>query len=207
MYRIGPKDQPIAPKCFVTQEPRNYAWETAPEGERSMKRAKTINKIRRGEEQKGRKSGLHPSNSAARERAFRALAAMRRGYTLSRAARDNGVTVRTIKRYVGPALVQDRPGGRIRTTKSDRLVRYLQIPGPDGPRDITVRGSKAASQCANYKAAINRLLRGDRDAMAAWQGKKIAGIELITDTKTLVEQARKEILPYSLYRSLSGSAA
>jgi len=173
-----------------------------------MKRAKTINKIRRGEERKGRKSELlHQSNSAARERAFRALAAMRRGYTLSKAARDNGVTVRTIKRYVGPALVQDRPGGRIRTTKSDRLVRYLQIPGLDGPRDITVRGSKAASQFANYKAAINRLLRGDRDAMAAWHGKKIAGIELITDTKTLVEQARKEILPYSLYRSLSGSAA
>jgi hypothetical protein len=173
-----------------------------------MKRAKTVSKIRRGEERKRRKSELsHPSNSAARERAFRALAAMRRGYTLSKAARDNGVTVRTIKRYVGPALVQDRPGGRIRATKSDRLVRYLQIPGPDGPRDITVRGSKAASQFANYKAAINRLLRGDRDAMAAWQGKEIAGIELITDTKTLVEQARKEILPYSLYRSMSGSAA
>ena len=205
---MGPENQPVAPKCFVTQEPRNYACETAPEGERSMKRAKTINKIRRGGERKGRKSELlHPSNSAARERALRALAAMRRGYTLSRAARDNGVTVRTIKRYVGPALVQDRPGGRIRTTKSDRLVRYLQIPGLDGPRDITVRGSKAASQFANYKAAINRLLRGDRDAMAAWHGKKIAGIELITDTKTLVEQARKEILPYSLYRSLSGSAA
>jgi hypothetical protein len=208
VYRIWPKNQAIAPKCFVAQEPRNYAWETAPEGERSMKRAKTIKQNKRGEEPKGRKSRLlHPSNSAARERALRALAAMRRGYTLSRAARDNGVTVRTIKRYVGPALVQDRPGGRIRTTKSGRLVRYLQIPGPDGPRDITVRGSKAASQFANYKAAINRLLRGDRDAMAAWQGKKIAGIELITDTKTLVEQARKEILPYSLYRSLSGSAA
>jgi hypothetical protein len=110
-------------------------------------------------------------------------------------------------RYIGSALVQDRPGGRIRATKSDRLVRYLQIPGPDGPRDITVRGSKAASKFANYKAAINRLLRGDRNAMAPWHGKRIAGIELITDTKTLVEQARKEILPYGLYRSLSGGAA
>jgi len=132
---------------------------------------------------------------------------MRRGDTLSRAARDNGVTIRTLKRYIGSALVQDRPGGRIRATKTDRLVRYLQIPGPDGPRDVTVRGSKTASQFAHYKAAINRLLRGDRNAMAAWHGRKIAGIELITDTKTLVEQARKDLLPYSIYRSLAGGAA
>jgi hypothetical protein len=146
-------------------------------------------------------------SDAARGRALKALSAMRRGDTLSRAARDNGVTVRTLKRYVGSALVQDRPGGRIRATKTDRLVRYLQIPGTDGPRDVTVRGSKAASDFANYKAAINRLLRGDRHALDRWHGKSIQGIQLITDTKTLVEQARKEILPYSLYRSLVGGAA
>ena len=148
-----------------------------------------------------------PSSEAARERALKALSMMRQGFSISKAARENGVTTRTIKRYVGSALVQDRPGGRIRATKSDRLVRYLQIPGPDGPRDIPVRGSKAASKFANYKAAINRLLRGDGHALDDWRGKKIAGIELITDPKILVEQARKEILPYSLYRSLSGGAA
>ncbi len=143
----------------------------------------------------------------ARTRALRALSTMRQGASISKAARENGVTPRTIKRYVGSALAQDRPGGRIRATKSDRLVRYLQIPGPNGPMDITVRGSKGASEAANYKAAINRLLRGDRNAMARWRGKKIAGIELITDAKILIDQARKEILPYSLYRSLSGGAA
>jgi hypothetical protein len=55
---------------------------------------------------------------------------------------------------------------------------------------VSVRGSKAASEIANYKAAVNRLLRGDRNAMAAWHGKKVAGIQLITDSKLLVEQAR-----------------
>src|ERR1700758_2183256 len=113
-----------------------------------------------------------PRNGREREarlRSLRALSSMRQGTSISRAARDNGVTVRTIKRYVGSALVQDRPGGRIRATKSDRLVRYLQIPGPDGPRNIDVRGSKAASKFAKYKAAINRLLAGDRPAMAQWR--------------------------------------
>lgn len=150
---------------------------------------------------------LPKRSNAARDRALKALSAMRRGDTLFTAARENGVTARTVKRYIGSALVQDRPGGRIRAKKSDRLVRYLQIPGPGGPREVNVRGSKAASEFANYKAAINRLLRGDSNAMAPWHGKKIAGIELITDTKILVEQARKEILPYGLYRSLSGGAA
>lgn len=143
----------------------------------------------------------------ARTRTLRALSAMRHGASISRAARENGVTPRTIKRYAGSALVQNRPGGRIRATKGDRLVRYLQIPGPSGPKDVTVRGSKAASEFANYKAAINRLLRGDRHALDRWHGKTIQGIPLITDTKTLVEQGRKEILPYSLYRSLAGGAA
>lgn len=150
---------------------------------------------------------LSHRSHVARDRALKALAAMRHGDTLSRAARDNGVTIRSVKRYVGSALLQDRPGGRIRARKSDRLVRYLQIPGPDGPRDVTVRGLKAAREFANYKAAINRLLRGDRHAMARWDGRTIQGVRLITDTKTLVEQARKELLPYSLYRSFSGGAA
>jgi hypothetical protein len=148
-----------------------------------------------------------PSN-AARERALKALWSMRQGDTLSKAARDNGVTVRTIKRYVGSALIQDRPGGRIRATKNDRLVRYLQIPGSDGrPRDINARSSKAAGEFASYKADINRLRRGNRHAMDKWHGRKIAGIELVTDPKILIDQARKEILPYSLYRFLSGGAA
>src|SRR5437879_1189505 len=37
----------------------------------------------------------------ARNRALRALAAMRHGASLSLAARENGVTIRTIRRYVG----------------------------------------------------------------------------------------------------------
>jgi hypothetical protein len=157
---------------------------------------------------KGARGKLAKESDVARERALKALGAMRRGDTLSRAARENGVTTRTIKRYAGSALVQDRPGGRIRATKSDRLVRYLQIPGFDGqPRDINARGSKVASEFASYKADINRLLRGDRHAMDKWKWRKIAGIELVTDPKSLVEQARKDLLPYSLYRSLSGGAA
>ena len=94
-------------------------------------------------------------SDAARERSIKALWSMRQGDSLAKAARDNGVAIRTIKRYVGSALVQDRPGGRIRATKSDRLVRYLQIAGHDGiPVNITARGSKVASEVAKSKPML-----------------------------------------------------
>jgi hypothetical protein len=152
-------------------------------------------------------STVKGSRQDSRERAFKVLSAMREGESLSRAASGYRVTIRTVKRYVGSALVQDHIGGRIRATKNDRLIRYLQIPGTNGPRDIAVRGSKTASKFASYKASVNRLLRGDSHAMDKWRGRKIAGVELVSDPKILIEQARKEILPYSLYRSLSGGAA
>ncbi len=117
------------------------------------------------------------------------------------------VTVRTIKKYVGRALLQDRPGGRIRAAKSDRLVRYVQITGPYGPIEITAHGSKEASDAAKYDAAVNRYLRGDLKALAPWHGKKIGGVELITAGPALKGLAQKELLPHSLYRALSGGVA
>jgi hypothetical protein len=137
-------------------------------------------------------------------RVSRAYTEMTHGKSASRAARENGISLRTLKEYAGGALMQDRPGGHIRPARTERLPRYLQIPGQNGPKQITVRGLKTASKVAKYKADINRALAGDLKALAKWDGKKIAGVELITDVKVLAEQADKGLLPYSLYRSLSG---
>jgi len=144
---------------------------------------------------------------SARDRSLHALNDMRHGASISQAAHDNGVTTRTIKKYVGSALIQDRPGGRIRPTKSDRFVRYLQIPGPQVPVEIRAHGSKEATEVARYKAAVNRFLGGDLKALEPWRGRKIAGVELVTDRQTLKGLAQDELLPYSLYRSLSGGTA
>jgi hypothetical protein len=156
---------------------------------------------------KSKSSRRNERNKQTRNRVARALNAMRDGASASRAAHDNRVSLRTLKLYAGDALVQDRPGGRFRATKSDRLVRYLQIPGPDGPVEISVRGSRAAREVARYKAAVNRFLGGDHKALIEWHGKKIAGVELITTGHILVDQADKGLLPYALYRSLSGGTA
>jgi hypothetical protein len=163
--------------------------------------------IRAERPQKVAAGKLTARSQFARERVLRALSSMRHGASLSHAARANGVNVRTVQRYVGGALVQDRRSARIRATKSDRLVRYLQIPGPHGPIDITAHGSKEATEIARYKAAVNRFLGGNLGALAPWHGKKIGGVELITAGPALKGLAQKELLPYSLYRSLSGGAA
>jgi hypothetical protein len=152
-------------------------------------------------------SRLSERSFAARDRSIRALWDIRHGASPSQAARDNDVAIRTIKKYVGSALLQDRPGGRIRATKSDRYLRYLQIPGPHGPIDITAHGSKEASEVARYKGAVNRFLRGERNALAEWHGKKIAGVDLITAGRTLKGLADRDLLPYSLYRSFNAGAA
>lgn len=128
---------------------------------------------------------------------------MQHGASASRAARENGISLRTLKQQAGPALVQDRPGGRFRAIQRDPLLRPLQIPGKHGPVEIDV-GLSAARKFARYKADVNRALAGDPKALAKWRGKKIAGVELVTDVKVLADQADKGLLPYALYRSLSG---
>ena len=158
-----------------------------------------------------RLSKLSPRSFSARDRALHALADMRHGASLFRAAHDNGVTTRTIKRYIGSALLQDRTGGRIRPTKSDRLIRYLQIPTPDGPQEIKVKGSKDASELARYLGAIKQYLRGDRGSaelliLSVLEARPRHGYDL---SKLIQARSGGQLTFHidSLYRSLSGGAA
>lgn len=158
---------------------------------------------------KGRRavSGSSKRSLAAQDRSFHALADARHGVPLSQALRDNGVTLRTFKKYLGSEIRQSRPGGRISVTKTDRHIRDLQLPGLQGPIALDAHGWAEARRAARYKAAVNRFLAGDLKALKRWKGKKIAGVQLITDPETLKRLAQDDLLPYALYRSFSGGAA
>ena len=101
-------------------------------------------------------------------------------------------------------IVQGEGFGQEKATDFFATCKFRVL---NGPIDITARGSKQAKEISSYKAAVNRFLAGDPDALTPWHGKKIAGIELITEKEILKSLAHKDLLPYSLYRSLSRGAA
>src|ERR1700687_5885797 len=112
-----------------------------------------------------------------------------RNLTASQAASDNGVTVRDFWKYI-PKAFKKNSRGRIRAI-ADRYVRRMEIPGPDGPTLIKIRGSKAKSEVARFRNDVFSFLGGDVSALDKWQGVTIQGHELLTDPRiirTLGEQ-------------------
>ncbi len=97
----------------------------------------------------GKPQKLIDSKFETRNRALTVLGRMRREHlSLSEACRQDHIKPATVRRYVGSAIRQDKPGGRFRPTAGDSLRRDLQIPTVHGPAVISVRGSK---KCAIHR--------------------------------------------------------
>jgi DNA-binding CsgD family transcriptional regulator len=150
---------------------------------------------------------LSARSQEARNRALHALTAIRHGASLAEAAKAEGVSQRTIRKYVGSALRQDHVGGRIRAIATDRFTRYLQIPGQEagGPTKVSVKGIKQATELAAYVNARAVFLRtGDTTALRPFEGKKIGGHTLVTDPQLLTALAEQGDSFDQLYSSLVG---
>lgn len=150
---------------------------------------------------------LSQRSQAARDRALHVLAAMRRDpkLSLTHAAKLQGVKAGTVKKYFSSALKESH--GKFRATKGDRYSATLHIPDAQGHSvAVTTRSSKDREALSQYLRDLGRYLRGKRDALTPWRGKKIAGIELVTDGRTLanIEPALSE---FSLYKTANGGAA
>jgi hypothetical protein len=174
---------------------------------------------RRGNTSRGKQSGrtrkprpiplsrLSERSYAARDRALHVLAAMRRNPNLSltHAAKLQGVKRETVKKYLSAALSKHR--GRFLVTKSDRYTETLYVPDVHGNSiAIKTRSSRDREVLGRYLRDLGRYLRGERNALASWHGKKIAGVELLTAGRAIVaiEPALSE---FSLYRSFNGGGA
>ena len=160
----------------------------------------------------GKHRAPRPSSLSAEELKVRAdvLAAhsdMMRSANLSasQAAKDHGVTIRDLLRYIPKAFKRDA-SGRIRAV-ADRYVRRMEIPGPDGPIIVKVRGSKARSEWARFRNDVFAFLGGNGSALDKWKGVRIQGHELLTDPRIirlLGEQGNlpehfgsEQVIPYS----------
>ena len=151
-------------------------------------------------------ASLPERSQSARDRALHVLAAMRRDpkLSLTHAAKLEGVKRETVRKYFPSALKESK--GKLRVTKSDRFTETLFVPDAHGhPVAVTTRSLKERKALSQYLRDVGRYQRGKRDALAPWHGKKIAGVQLVTDGRTLasIEPALSD---FSLYRAFNGGA-
>ena len=152
-------------------------------------------------------TSLPKQSQLARDRALHVLAAMRRDPSLSltHAAKLQGVKRETVKRYFPSALKEAH--GKFRVTKSDRYTATLYVPDARGNSvAVNTRSSKDRKALSRYLRDLGRYLRGSRNALASWHGKKIAGVELLTAGRTIVA-IEPPLSDFSLYRAFNGGGA
>jgi hypothetical protein len=141
--------------------------------------------------------------SASRGRALAVLARMRsRGESLSEAARNEHTTPRTVRKEL-PRQLRRGPSGRYLATPADTLRRDLNVLGFDGYVPVSVRSSKQAQLASEHLIAVGRFLRtGDSEWLKPFIGKRVAGVELLTDPDRLRELAEAGLIKLdSLYRN------
>jgi hypothetical protein len=146
---------------------------------------------------------LTEQSQSARDRGLHVLAAMRHDPSLSltHAARLQGVKPETVKKYFPAAL--KKTNGKFQATKGDRYAATLYVPDAEGKElAVKTRSSKEREQLGRYLRDLGRYLRGNRNALAKWQGKKIAGVELVTDKRTLVA-IEPALSDFSLYHTFT----
>lgn len=141
---------------------------------------------------------LRPSQKQARARALDALAKVRKGETLTRAAKQAGTTPNTVARYAGQQL--QRHHGRTVANPSDRLFRVMNVVTTAGVVEVPLRSSRQASVVGEHANAVKRfLLTGDETPLRKFTGVKVGGHELETRPDVLEEQQRTGELEYEPY--------
>lgn len=129
--------------------------------------------------------------SPARRRALAVLARMRsRGESLSEAARNENTTARTVRLHVGSALIRNPRTRRFTAKRGDTFRRDLSVLGSEGYVPVTVRSWKQAQVASEHLIAVSRFLRtGDTEWLKPFIGKRVGGVELLTDPERLHELA------------------
>ncbi len=146
--------------------------------------------------------------SPARRRALSVLARMRsRGESLSQAARFEHTTPRTVRKVLGKQLKRGS-SGHYSATSSDTLRRDIYVLGSDGYVPVVVRSSKQAQLASEHLIAVGQFLgitpsrlAGDPELLKRFVGKRVVGVELLTDPDRLNELAHAGLIKLdALYR-------
>jgi DNA-binding CsgD family transcriptional regulator len=147
-----------------------------------------------------------PRWSETHKRALRVLALMRHGHSLAEATRLEHIKPDTFRRHVGGAVRQERANGRIRVAPTDRLVRHMNVPGPNGPIAVSPRGIKQAREFSQYANAVLHYKRtGDPTRLLRFEGRTFVTsggqvVPFMTDRDSLIRVAQAGLPGPDLYR-------
>ena len=142
-----------------------------------------------------------------RLRALAVLARMRtRGESLSQASSFELTTTRTVLKTF-PKQFRRASSGRYRATRSDTLRRDLNVLGFDGYVPVVVRSWNQAQLASAHLVASNRFLRTENvEWLKPFIGKRVGGVELLTDPDRLLELANFDLGKLdALYRNQRSS--
>lgn len=138
----------------------------------------------------------------AYRRALDAIGLKRRHPEMSttRAAKLSGTTLKTIRRYAGPAL--EIRSGRIDVTRHDRLKRRMRMLTPKGEIAVTTTSSATASRISRYNNAVREFYgTGNTTALRPFTGRAVRSggkrYEFVTDPSTLNRLGRAGSVHFS----------
>jgi hypothetical protein len=167
---------------------------------------------RKNSSSKGRSAPVRVSkrSDATKVRALDVLNRMRKGASFSQAVKQAQTTIRATRKYVGSALRQSKPGGRVRVAKGDSFSAQVLIFTPLGLIPITARGTRQRSLAGQHFATVKAFLAGKSPASALdkFAGKSVGGHPLVVDVELLTALGYAGSLRGDeLYVALGGTSA
>lgn len=114
-----------------------------------------------------------PRMRKPRRRALDAVAQMRKGKSLSHAARLAHTTPPTVIKYAGSVIAQ-KGTGPYKAVGYDRLTREMRFLSHDGVVALPIQSSASASRIAEYWNAVNHYLKtGHATRLNEFRGKTV----------------------------------
>lgn len=147
---------------------------------------------------------LSREEAGARDRALEALAHMRRGFSLRRAASEAFTEPATVLRYAGSAIRYD-DRGRVVAKPRDRLVRAMRVLTTTGVKDLFVTDSRTASLLGEFASALAAFKRtGQLRELRRFRRRVISvgkvQYRLQTEPMVLRQLLDADALSYELYQ-------
>jgi hypothetical protein len=144
----------------------------------------------------------------ARLRSLAFISMVRSGIPATEALRLAHTTMRTVRRHVGSALSRDPRTRRIVAKPGDTFRRDVNVLSAEGYVPATLRSSKQATLTSQHLIAVNRFIRtGNMAWLKPFLGKRVGGVELLTDPDRLLELANADLVKLdALYRDQRGGS-